>query len=95
MVDSKMFMAGFLKYLQDYYGMTYGTLHRATGLSNTLKVPLFQESIDVTKEFDAMMALEGEEAPGMGEDEFGMPMGGLAADDLNGMFPGPYDSVGM
>ncbi len=117
MLDSKMLMAGFLKYLQQYYGLDYNELRQATGLSNVMKVPLFQDRANPVDEYDAMMALEeqqmqggmgmggmggmgmeGMEGMGMAGmgDPFGMPMDqGLAADDLNSMFPGPYDPVRM
>jgi hypothetical protein len=106
MLDSKMLMAGFLKYLQQYYGLDYNELRQATGLSNVMKVPLFQDRVNPVDEYDAMMTLEEQQMQGdmgmesmgmegMG-DPFGMPMDqGLAADNLNSMFPGPYDPVRM
>jgi hypothetical protein len=99
MLDNKMMMAGFLKYLQDYYGMTYDTVNKATGLSNVMRVPLFQKKADNIAEFEAMMALEQQQMGPMGMDmgdEFSLPMDqGLAPESLNAMFPGPYDAVGM
>jgi hypothetical protein len=99
MLDNKMAMAGFLKYLQEYYGMTYDNIRKPTGLSNVMRVPLFQEKAGAMGDFEAMLALENqqEQMPGFGlEDEFSLPMDqGLAPESLNAMFPGPYDAVGM
>lgn len=87
MVDQKLFSEGFIKYLQQYYGLSRLEALRATKTGNTVKLPLFQEREAVEDELDTMMQL------GMG-DEMGMGMG-MDAQMLNGMFAGPYDPMGL
>ena len=92
MLDANTFMKGFLKYLQDYYGMDYEQARRATGFANVMKVPLFQERelfMEEAEFMNQMMAQDPMEQSG------GMMGGDLFADDLNSMFPGPYDPVRM
>lgn len=77
MIDSKDFMAQFLQYLQSYYGGRAGA-SPTTVQTNILKIPLFQEGL-----------AKAESAPQYGAMDSGMGM----AQQLNGLFPGPYDPM--
>jgi len=89
MVDQKLFGEGFIKYLQQYYGLSRLEALRATKTGNTVKLPLFQEREKVEDELDTMAQL------GMGG-EMGMGGGmGMDAQMLNSMFAGPYDPMGL
>lgn len=110
MIDEKVFLKGFLQYLAQYYGLQGEQRALATSVVNTLKVPLFSQKADVPQDMEQMEAMMEPEdpmmeapawpmgglgAPPMSMGQGGGPMGmGLQANELNGMFPGPY-SQGM
>lgn len=84
MIDSKEFVAGFLQYLQSYYGGASGRAP-ATEHANLPKLPLFQDTTDRV-EFPGEMMGQGMEQ-GLSMEPDGM------AQQLNGLFPGPYDRM--
>lgn len=83
MVNSKDFMAQFLQYLQSYYGGKAGT-PATTIQTNILKMPIFQEGLAEAQPEPQYGAMD--QGMGMGQD-MGM------AQQLNGLFPGPYDPM--
>lgn len=85
MIDSKEFLTGFLQYLQSYYGAASGRAP-VTEHANLPKLPLFQQT-NATPEFP------GEMMPSMGQpQEMTADPAGMAQ-QLNGLFPGPYDRM--
>jgi hypothetical protein len=97
MIDQKLMSEGFIKYLQQYYGLSRMEALRATKTGNTVKLPLFQEREKPEDELETMMQLSMDDP--MMDAEMGMGMGmgggmGMDAQTLNGLFAGPYDPMG-
>jgi hypothetical protein len=93
MLDGKEFLKGFMAYLRDYYGLKEAVLP-ASLQPNLPKLPLFQQTDQPTD----MTGLQD-----MGTDMDMQGMGGLLGatggmglgmpQELNGLFPGPYDPM--
>jgi len=99
-IDNKIFMKGFLEYLQSYYGNASGfSMGQVPMYPNQPRLSLFQGGPPVSP--DEM----GMEEPMMPEPMVQQPMGGMnqmpalpgetLGQELNGMFPGPYDPMRM
>ena len=80
MVKPKDFMEGFMAYLQEYYGGQKQMV--STDTPNAVKVPLFQEASVPAPVDPAQMEQQMPQQNPMG-----------MAQELNGMFPGPYDPM--
>jgi hypothetical protein len=89
MLDGKEFLKGFMAYLRDYYGLKEAVLP-ASLQPNLPKLPLFQQ----TDQPEPQMPDMGMPDMGMGGllgATGGMDMG--VPQELNGLFPGPYDPM--
>jgi hypothetical protein len=101
MLDSKDFLKGFMAYLSDYYGFKEAILP-ASLQPNLPKLPLFQQTdqpVDMAGLRDMETDMEMQGMGGMGDAggllgaTGGMDMG--MPQELNGLFPGPYDPMRM
>jgi hypothetical protein len=81
MFDVKGTTEQFIQYLQSYYGKREDGLRATTQTANVMKIPIFQDGLVTEGVGLPESPLPPEQPPAQ------------MAQQLNGMFPGPYDPM--